>query len=1038
MNHLFLILQQGWIDWLLLIGSFVIVVFLYFREEARESRQVHLLNKAWKTVFIGVLPVLGLLVEFILFKNVPFRSVAYDLTIILRLATIGIPILFCVLFISSKRGLVIVAALGLVYSIFITHSLWTCVELLIIYSVAEKKFFECNGDVKGFFVRSVSLILAMTPYIFLVSLMMYPSASLAVRFDFAFSVGWYRWLAYVVSLAVSGLMMCLVTFLKQRFLNTEDESNEPFLEERLTKTIILYFAIGLFLFATSAFWNFRRHSFLQTIETAADDVIDSMVIDYFYFFDIGKALIQSHAAEISNSTEDYSKILPELINKIPFFSQLEICQEGKLVASYPENTQELLSKELFHPCAGVMNTDPLLRLERTENSTIYVFSTGIDEDTYLVAMTTLDFAPQFSQYIASMNKFSTYWQMTDGFGGVYLSDSRPYMIQKGAYEEGYHRVIPITDGPIVLEIQQVYSVEAIASTVAQGSLSSFIFLFLIHLSLYFLLLFFYNVVNRNVTSTIRSLSALANFEFEEVQRQRGGFWFGLRSQVQSLASSLEFQTGFMEKGLDVVDMINEIETFSELKEIIHHETFLQNIGKMTLVMDPELEFAGRNQSNVLYTSHFKALANRVESEGYDPFVLENRNNSENNEFISVLYPLEHDGDLLGFLVVLVKERVDIRPHQERFLLTFTKSIAASIFHRLKRTVATIVNERIDFLVRSYPAPIMVIDRNLNLVMISDTAKELPGVIGEQAGPGIPLRRFIRDKSLLQLLSEAEAGRNMSSRVKLSNRREYLVTVVAGEDQEVHSDGWVLISLQDITQYKEQEQIRTELFETVAQYLQMPIKMTRGNLKMLSMVGPLNDSQKTYSNNMESSINDIDSFVKQMLDRNRLENPANYDMQVVSLDQLLKDAVDRIIPYTKQQNVSIYLERTNDQHVRQIEIDPQLFTQAIYSLLENSVQNNHVGGEVEITIEEQPDSYVVCIADSGPGISAVDVNRIFVDPSVLELHGESPRISLGVQLAKSIIERHSGEIWVKSKLGKGSQFYLRIPRFSSTKVRNSNI
>ena len=207
--------------------------------------------------------------------------------------------------------------------------------------------------------------------------------------------------------------------------------------------------------------------------------------------------------------------------------------------------------------------------------------------------------------------------------------------------------------------------------------------------------------------------------------------------------------------------------------------------------------------------------------------------------------------------------------------------------------------------------------------------------------------------------------------------------------------------------------------------------------MISMVGSLNESQLNYARNMDASINDIDSFVRQMLDRNRLENPANYEMKVVNLDVLLKETVERIVPYTQQQNVHIYLERNEEMHSRQIEIDPQLFSQAIFSLLENAVQHNHVGGEVRINVEEQSDSFVVCIADNGPGISAVDVNRIFMDPSVLELHGESPRIRMGVQLAKSIIDRHSGEIWVKSKLGKGSQFYIRIPRFSPSKSRNSS-
>jgi signal transduction histidine kinase len=1044
MTHIFVLLPETILDWLFLIAGLGLVVSLYLRKDGKEKAIFLTKRSSFRRIFfIGIVPLLGVVIEFLFFINHTFTSTAYDASILIRLAPVGFLILYAIGNFSYRRGYHWVLFWGIVYAIFITHSPFTIVEFVLIYVISHKIIQKCpTRDIHSFAVQAINLVLSLTPLFTLISFLQTPG-NFFVRLDIALSLGWWRIIAYILSLALAGFTLCFIATKADRSktssqANSQDQSDEIFISEHLSTNLIVNIVSVLFLALSSGLWLFQRYSFIANLDIATDEIFTSFAEDYYYFLDIGKALTRSHLEEYQGvSDQDAQSILVEQINRIPFFSSMTLFDEGKLVASYPQD--DGLVESVGNMCPAGTTNDTFLSFSQSETYTNYLFSAGTSEGYCLIGISTLEFAPQLNRYIALLNEFSTFWQLTDEAGGYFVSGVVDHEKIDAVTYRGFYKETVFSEGPLRISFSAGYGIETMAKVIAERSQFIGVALFLWHLSLLTVLIAFNRTLFNKINTVFQNMSYLANYNFDALlQKQNERNWFGLNHHLRDIAHSIQTQTAYLDKGLKVVDKLNDVSTYRELQMVIHQEKFLQEIGKMTMLIDPELKLAGFKPADGQYSTQYNTFAKKAQEESFQPFQLQKQLNSNiAGETQTTLFPLVHDGRLLGFLVVLLQESEWMKPHQVHFLQSLSKMMGATIFHRLQRTQDSIENERINFLVRSFPDPIIVLDSQQNLVVINEAAKKLPGIIGEQAEFGSHLREYVRDKVLINAISEADTTGKMETRVQLSNRHEYLVHIISSDDAVSSSEDWVLVSLQDITQYKENDQVRAELFETVAQYLQMPIKMTRGNLRMLSMVGPLNESQRNYSENMEANIDDIDTFVRQMMDRNRLENPANYDMKIVDLDALLKEVVDRIVPFTQQQNVSIYLERKNDFPSRQIQIDPQLFSQAIFNLLENAVQNNHVGGEVEISIENQPDAFIVCIADNGPGISAVDLNRIFIDPSVLELRGDSPRISMGVQLAKSIIERHDGEIWVKSKLGKGSQFFIKIPRYYPSKTRTDS-
>jgi two-component system phosphate regulon sensor histidine kinase PhoR len=105
---------------------------------------------------------------------------------------------------------------------------------------------------------------------------------------------------------------------------------------------------------------------------------------------------------------------------------------------------------------------------------------------------------------------------------------------------------------------------------------------------------------------------------------------------------------------------------------------------------------------------------------------------------------------------------------------------------------------------------------------------------------------------------------------------------------------------------------------------------------------------------------------------------------------------------------------------------------IWNILHNAIKYTQPGGEIRISLEEEGDWAVVSVADTGIGISEQDLpfifNRFFrVDKARSRQMGGT---GLGLSICKFIVDAHRGEIEVKSELGAGSCFRVRLPKVLS--------
>ncbi|MEW6747413.1 MAG: heavy metal sensor histidine kinase [Planctomycetota bacterium] len=147
-------------------------------------------------------------------------------------------------------------------------------------------------------------------------------------------------------------------------------------------------------------------------------------------------------------------------------------------------------------------------------------------------------------------------------------------------------------------------------------------------------------------------------------------------------------------------------------------------------------------------------------------------------------------------------------------------------------------------------------------------------------------------------------------------------------------------------------------------------------------------------------------------------------EVIDLNELLAEAVDRIRVQAEAKRVNLYLDAAKTPC--RVKGDGRLIEQTVLNLIDNAIK--YGGAEVHVQVSADGDGAVVTVRDSGPGIPAEHLEHLFerfyrVDRSrSRELGGAG----LGLALAKQYVELHGGSISVISAAGIGTTFTVRFP------------
>jgi signal transduction histidine kinase len=141
---------------------------------------------------------------------------------------------------------------------------------------------------------------------------------------------------------------------------------------------------------------------------------------------------------------------------------------------------------------------------------------------------------------------------------------------------------------------------------------------------------------------------------------------------------------------------------------------------------------------------------------------------------------------------------------------------------------------------------------------------------------------------------------------------------------------------------------------------------------------------------------------------------------VDLNLLLEELTDFYVPQAQLNRVQLRFKPNAGPLMA--EVDPRLIKQTILNLMINAMQAMPSGGELILSAASSGGSAVIDVIDTGTGIAAGDLDKIFRAYYSTTKGGTG----LGLAMAQRIVSEHGGQIEVTSEAGKGTDFRIRLP------------
>ncbi|HTQ39145.1 MAG TPA: ATP-binding protein [Pirellulales bacterium] len=239
----------------------------------------------------------------------------------------------------------------------------------------------------------------------------------------------------------------------------------------------------------------------------------------------------------------------------------------------------------------------------------------------------------------------------------------------------------------------------------------------------------------------------------------------------------------------------------------------------------------------------------------------------------------------------------------------------------------------------------------------------------------------------------------------------------------------VIVLNDVTRYRQLENVRRDFVANVSHELKTPIASIKGFIETLQdgALGHPEDAQR-FLKIIASHAERLNHIIEDLLSLSKIEQSeqaANLPLSAAPLQGVLEAAVHQCQPHAAARQIELWLEC--DEGLVAM-INAPLLEQAVMNLIDNAVKYSEPGGQVQIAATATEEEISVAVRDQGCGIAAEHLPRLFerfyrVDRARSRKLGGT---GLGLAIVKHIVLAHQGQVSVSSTPGEGSVFCIHLP------------
>lgn len=211
-------------------------------------------------------------------------------------------------------------------------------------------------------------------------------------------------------------------------------------------------------------------------------------------------------------------------------------------------------------------------------------------------------------------------------------------------------------------------------------------------------------------------------------------------------------------------------------------------------------------------------------------------------------------------------------------------------------------------------------------------------------------------------------------------------------------------------------------------LKAPLAAVQSYLKVIlgGFAGEINDQQREMLQRCSIRISGFLELIDNILDLSRFD-AGKLDIEEVQLSRVVEDSVASVAPLAEEKAMKIGVAIPDG--LPKIRGSSKRLQQVVTNLVVNAIKFTPRGGKISVKVRDTNEHIEVEVADTGIGISAEDLPKLFSD-FYRGSRKEGTGAGLGLAIAKRIVEAYGGKIWAQSpcpETGVGSKFTFTLPK-----------
>jgi two-component system phosphate regulon sensor histidine kinase PhoR len=338
------------------------------------------------------------------------------------------------------------------------------------------------------------------------------------------------------------------------------------------------------------------------------------------------------------------------------------------------------------------------------------------------------------------------------------------------------------------------------------------------------------------------------------------------------------------------------------------------------------------------------------------------------------------------------------------------------------SLITIERDKMTAILSNMADGILITGREGKITMVNQAAEKILHLSRDKM-VGQSFIEVVRDHEVHSIWQKClKTGAQQTGLVEMVPRRQFLGVVATPVGREAGS----LVLFQDLSELRRLETARRDLISNISHDLRTPIASVKALAETLQE-GAIDDQAvvKEFLNRINAEADRLVQMVQELGELSRIESGGvSFKVEPVDLNEAIKRTRERLRIQAERAGLDLILDIPSTLPLALA--DEERVEQVLVNLVDNALKFTPPGGKVALSAKVEDANILISVVDTGVGISADDLPRIFERFYKADKARAGEGTGLGLAIAKHIVEALGGKIWAESIEGRGSTFTFTLP------------